>query len=695
MADSPSAVQLVARRYDADRGSLSRAYPLAASPTRHARLKRFQAQWLAALKKLDTARWNQPALADLQKLHQKIERDQHELEQYTKELAGIAALVPFASTIIPLEEARRCMDRVDAARAAGLLNAMTKQIDQLRQAVQAGQKVDGTAGALVLSRDQASRAAEVLAGLRLALRNWFRFYDGYDPLFTWWLAEPYKEADQALGGYLTVLRDVAKNSKAEEGARLKPGALGAAGRLPAGGTDVPDLGELLAFPRSELAGVVRAYQSTRMRTSRISFLPRQPRPRSPEQLARLKGFYSGWLSGLRKLEFDRLSLDGRIDYQLLRHHLERELRRLELPAPAGSPGRKDASGITGRPIGRAALLSELAGEMIPYTPEELIAIAEREYAWCEVEMKKASKQMGFGDDWPRAVEKVKTLHVGPGEQPGLIRDLAREAIAYLHKHDLVTVPPLASETWRMEMMSPKRQLVNPFFTGGEVISVSFPTSGMAHEAKLQSMRGNNVHFARATVHHELIPGHHLQGYMTARFRSHRAVLGTPFWLEGWALYWEMVLYARGFPRTPEDRVGFLFWRMHRCARIIFSLSFHLGKMTPGECIELLVKKVGHERDNATAEVRRSFAGSYSPLYQAAYMLGGLQLRALRQELVDSGKMSERAFHDAVLRENRIPIALVRASLTRQKLAADWKSDWKFYGPISPKRSTQEKAPPAR
>src|SRR5262245_9275861 len=66
--------------------------------------------------------------------------------------------------------------------------------------------------------------------------------------------------------------------------------------------------------------------------------------------------------------------------------------------------------------------------------------------------------------------------------------------------------------------------------------------------------------------------------------------------------------------------------MHRAARIIFSLSFHLGQMTPEECIDYLVKRVGHELDNATAEVRRSFNGTYSPLYQAAYMLGGLQYR---------------------------------------------------------------------
>jgi uncharacterized protein (DUF885 family) len=397
-------------------------------------------------------------------------------------------------------------------------------------------------------------------------------------------------------------------------------------------------------------------------------------------VARQKKLYDDWLADLEKLDFDKLSRDGRIDYLLLQNALRRDRHRLDLTDDSRPKPRPDDSGIGGRPIGHDGLLVELAGEMIAYTPEELLAIADKEFAWCEAEMKKASREMGFGDYWHKAVEKVKTLHVEPGKQPEMIRDLAREAIDYLAKHGLVTVPPLARETWRMEMMSPQRQLINPFFTGGEVISVSFPTNTMSHEAKLQSMRGNNVPFSRATVHHELIPGHHLQGFMTARYRSHRAAFGTPFWGEGWALYWEMLLYERGFPKTPEDRVGFLFWRMHRCARITFSLSFHLGKMSPQECIDYLVKRVGHERDNATAEVRRSLAGRDGPLYQAAYMLGGLQIRALRRELVGGGKMTERAFHDAILRQNRIPIALVRASLSGPPPTRDFRSDWKFYGP---------------
>ena len=339
----------------------------------------------------------------------------------------------------------------------------------------------------------------------------------------------------------------------------------------------------------------------------------------------------------------------------------------------------DKTTIIGDPIGRAALLQELEFEMIPYTPEELVEIANKEFAWCEAEMKKASREMGFGDDWKRALEAVKNKYVEPGKQPELIRKLAFEAIEFVEKNDLVTVPRLARESWRMEMMSPERQLVAPFFLGGETILVAYPTNTMTHEQKMMSMRGNNPHFARAVAHHELSPGHHLQGFMTRRHRDYRGIFRTPFWGEGWALYWEFLLWDMNFSKTPEDRIGALFWRMHRCARIIFSLNFHLEKMSPQESVDFLVERVGHERDNATAEVRRSFAGDYGPLYQMAYMMGGLQFYNLHRELVGSKKMTNRNFHDAILKEGSIPVEIVRAILTKQKLSRDFKPNWRFYG----------------
>lgn len=342
-----------------------------------------------------------------------------------------------------------------------------------------------------------------------------------------------------------------------------------------------------------------------------------------------------------------------------------------------SAQKKDGSGIVGNPIGQEELIRQLEYEMIPYTPEALIAIANKEFAWCDEQMLQASQDMGFGNKWKAALEKVKNTYVPPGEQPQLILRLYNESVAFLKQNDLITIPPIAEESWRMAMMTPKQQLVNPFFTGGEVISISYPTHTMSHEDKLMSMRGNNPHFSRATVHHELIAGHGLQQFMNNRYKTYRH-FHTPFWTEGWSLYWERLLWDLGFPQSPEDRIGMLFWRMHRCARIIFSLNYHLGKWTPQECIDFLVERVGHERANAEGEVRRSFEGGYSPLYQIAYMIGGLQFEALKKELVDSGKMSYREYHDAVMHQNAMPIEMLRAILTDQPPQKNFTTQWRFY-----------------
>ena len=248
-------------------------------------------------------------------------------------------------------------------------------------------------------------------------------------------------------------------------------------------------------------------------------------------------------------------------------------------------------------------------------------------------------------------------------------------------------------------MTPAQQRVSPFFLGGDSIQVSYPQASQPYEEKMMIMRGNSRPLSRSTVFHELLPGHHLQFYYMDResvvrltcdvtsalsinfagHRPYRKIFMTPFWTEGWAFYWEMILWDRGFPSTPEDKIGMLFWRMHRCARIMFSLNFHLGEMTPPECIDYLVDKVGHEHATAKGEVGRSFNGDFTPLYQAGYMLGALQFYALRCEVVDTDMMTEKEFHDRVLRENMMPIEMVRALLKGEKLEFDHKPSWRFYG----------------
>jgi uncharacterized protein (DUF885 family) len=825
-------MRTVSQRYQADRGNLNRYYNVPLSPAYFARIKWFCADWLAALQKIDASKFSEEGRAEHARLVTSIQRELQQLDEQSHAQAEIAPFVPFAKIILDLDESRHRMEKADATKSAAIVDDLAKRIVKTRQSLagnapSGNANADGSADASKLSAAQAKRAAETVTTLRATLKTWHSFYNDYDPLFTWWLAQPQKEADQALEEYVAFLRaraDRPDASSVTEATTLPNGSSAVTPVKLAGKTpQVPDLNELISLPNSRMRPIIDRFQGNRGGRgggrggggaggggggaggggggagSGGGGQRGRPQP---------KEYYQEWLAALPKLDFEQLNHDDQVDYLLLRNRIEYQLRRSDLRNDtaedtgaflpfesdidklgetqnqpekvdaakaveviqtlktqidsarasaatelekgdaaaaaragraarnigglrvqlqewydrnssdwqvnetigptfkaadqgleeyatflrerSGTSARRDGSDIVGRPIGRDGVMTELAGEMIPYTPEELIAIGENEFAWCVAEMKKAAREMGCGDDWRKAVEKVKGLHVPVGEQPYLIRDLAWEAVDYLEKKDLITIPEIARETWRMQMMSLQRQMVNPFFTGGEAISVSYPLSAMSHDQKLQSMRGNNIPFARATVFHELIPGHELQGFAAARYHTERRGFGTPFYGEGWAVYWELMLYDRNFHGSPENRIGALFWRLHRCARIVFSLKFHLNEWTPQQCIDYLVDQVGHERDNATAEVRRSFGTGYGPMYQAAYLLGALQLRELHQEIVGSHRLSERAFHDAILQEGSMPIAMLRATLTRQPLSPEYQPNWRFYDSTFAKIKSQKR-----
>src|SRR5437879_142728 len=176
-----------------------------------------------------------------------------------------------------------------------MLTNLKKQMDDTRKSVEAGLKPERgsesrTEGveAIKVKRTVAFRAVGAVNNLRNSLRNWYTFYNGYDPVFTWWNDEPYKTLDQTLTTYAAFLSERVVGLRPEtQAGTTNPAANRGPGGAGAG--------------QGQGSG-----QGTQRATAR--------------------------------------------------------------------PG--DTSDIVGDPIGREALLSELQSEMIPYTPEELIAIAE-------------------------------------------------------------------------------------------------------------------------------------------------------------------------------------------------------------------------------------------------------------------------------------------------------------------------------
>jgi len=646
-------------------------FTISLSPNRIARLKRFDLDWQAALAGISATTLSGAAQADLATLKQAVDGNLRQLDSEAASIAAVMPAVPFAPDVITLIEHRIRMGDMDAQASAGVVDKISKHVARTRAALEAGLAAGPAAnGAVRVSPETARQGADAVDALRANMTEWFNHYNTFDPLFSWWIPQPWTQLDKALTDYATFLRDtVAPASLAPTPVVAAPAIAPSA--PPALGS-VPNLAEIIALPHDEMTALVQRFMGNagggRGRGAAA--------PRGTE-------YYTRWLAALKTLDFDRLSRNAQVDYLFIKRRSELEIARANAVAQTNIPRKTDDSGITGAARGRDGLIIDLADEMIPYSPEELIRLGEREFAWTVSEMEKAATAMGLGSDWGAAVEKVKNMYVQPGRQPEFVRDLLFEAITYLRANDLITVPSVASESLRMVMLSPERQLTAPFFLGGAQILVAYPTNTQAYETRMQVLRGNNRFFSNAVAHHEMIPGHNLVGFMGQRFNGYRASLGgTPFLGEGWPLYWETILYDKGFHDTPEKKVGALFWRMHRAARIVFSLKFHMGQWSPQECINFLVNEVGHERDNATAEVRRSFGGQYGPLYQMAYLVGGLQIRGMKREIVDSGMRTEKDFHDEIMRQGSMPVAFLRLAVSKQPLTRDMVVDWKFYGDLS-------------
>src|ERR1051325_5219420 len=358
-----SEMRAAIERYTVDRGSLQRSFPVATSPARRERFRNLYNDRLASLQKLDFDSMSQDGKIDYILFRNHLEYELRQLDIQAKQLDEIQPLVPFAKTIIDFEETRRRMEPIDSAKIAATLNDLKKQVDARLTAAEAALKPSrggDTAvptDALRVKKTVANRAVGAINGLRNTLRNWYTFYNGYDPVFTWWNEEPYKALDQSLTTYAQFL------SERVVGIRTEGTGQAQGGRGPGGGGSGAGAGAGAGAGGGQGGGFQRSTSA------------------------------------------------------------------------AARPG--DTSDIVGDPIGREALISELRSEMIPYTPEEIIAIGEKEMAWCENEMKKASRELGFGDDWHKALEEVKNRYVEPGKQPEMIRELAFEAIKFVEDNNLV------------------------------------------------------------------------------------------------------------------------------------------------------------------------------------------------------------------------------------------------------------------
>src|SRR5687767_5775110 len=177
---SVSEMRAIIEYYVVDRGSLQRSYPVASSPARRERLRKFYGDALERIRQLNFDAMSQGGKVDYVLFRNHLERELRQLDIEEKQLADMKPLIPFASAIVSLEEARRRMEPIDSAKTAATLNELKRQIEETRRAVEAGLRPERggevrseTLQPIRVKKTIAFRAVGALNNLRNNLRNWY------------------------------------------------------------------------------------------------------------------------------------------------------------------------------------------------------------------------------------------------------------------------------------------------------------------------------------------------------------------------------------------------------------------------------------------------------------------------------------------------------------------------------------------
>jgi uncharacterized protein (DUF885 family) len=168
----------------------------------------------------------------------------------------------------------------------------------------------------------------------------------------------------------------------------------------------------------------------------------------------------------------------------------------------------------------------------------------------------------------------------------------------------------------------------------------------------------------STVHHEGVPGHHLQHVVAATTPGlhpwQRHLCHVHGYAEGWAHYVEERSDDWGLLRDDAERLGVVLARRWRAARVVVDLGLHLGlpipadqpfttatRWSPEVAVDLLVAVTGMDRGTASFEVDRYYGW---PGQALAFSVGAREWRRARDRAVaaDPSPEAERRFHTEAL-----------------------------------------------
>ncbi len=177
---------------------------------------------------------------------------------------------------------------------------------------------------------------------------------------------------------------------------------------------------------------------------------------------------------------------------------------------------------------------------------------------------------------------------------------------------------------------------------------------------LYNMREMPTYQLEAIAYHEGIPGHHMQIAIAQELEdvpSFRRFGFQTAYIEGWALYCELLPKEIGLYADPYSDFGRLAMELWRAVRLVVDTGIHAKRWTRRQAIDYFVANNPLSESEAAREIERYIM---TPGQATSYKIGMiriLELRArARREL--GTRFDLREFHDVLLRDGPLPLDIL-------------------------------------
>ncbi|HVS31681.1 MAG TPA: DUF885 domain-containing protein [Thermoanaerobaculia bacterium] len=320
-------------------------------------------------------------------------------------------------------------------------------------------------------------------------------------------------------------------------------------------------------------------------------------------------------------------------------------------------GRTDA-GIWSVPNG-AALYAMRARQSTTtsLTPGEIHAIGLREVARIETEMLEIAKKLGFDDlkSFNASIEANPELRARSPEQIlGLYRRYIDQMYAQLPRL-FGRLPQAKVEVVEVEAYRAREAAAANY--NAPALDGSRP--GRVYVNTWEPQARKIISF-ESTAYHEGVPGHHMQIAIAQELTdlpAFRREGRYTAYVEGWALYSEVLGKEVGFYESPYSDYGRLQDEMLRAIRLVVDTGLHTKRWTREQVVQYFHDHSALDEVEIQSETDRYIVW---PGQALGYKIGQLRILELRKrarrELGE--RFDVRGFHDEVLGSGALPLDLL-------------------------------------